>query len=432
MCDTFVRMPARTGEPVYFGKNSDREPNEAQEIVRYAAHRRSGKRVETTYITVDAPQQVREVILSKPFQMWGAEMGCNADGVAIGNEAVFTRLKKGKRNPGLTGMDLLRLALEQSGTAAEARDCIIAYLEKFGQDANAGYRKSFFYHNSFLIADPSAAFVLETAGRHWAWQKVDGYRAISNGLTIEDDYDAVSSGAVEFAERKGWVKHGQTFSFRAAFGTRFMPRMASCDARVALSVSKAETADSWNVQHAFRILRSHATDDFHPANARTNSLCMHASGMLCPAQTTGSMAAVLRAEHPPTVWLTGSSAPCLSLYKPFYFGTEVLDSTRFPAPGPMVDQSYWWTWEGFHRAALMPYKKHIAGIRDDQQRQEQQWVDGDQAVFQGNAEAKAAHSSASLAASLRMLKDWKQRVGLTSSLRHVRYQRFWNRLNKKV
>ena len=103
----------------------------------------------------------------------GAEMGFNEYGLNIGNEAVFTKEKKGKDS--LIGMDMLRLALERTKKAKEALDLIIELLQEYGQGGNCGYDHNFHYHNSFLIADREEAYVLETAGKYYAAKKVKDF-----------------------------------------------------------------------------------------------------------------------------------------------------------------------------------------------------------------------------------------------------------------
>ena len=216
MCDTFVAVPPATQNfgkdtVVWFGKNSDREPGEAQIVEHLPAQKfSSSAKLQCTYVEVPQATETYEVVLSRPFWMWGAEMGTNSRGVAIGNEAVFTKLPVPKT--GLTGMDLLRLALERSASAREALNLITRFIQEVGQGGLCGYRhKGFRYHNSFIIADPTEAWVLETADRFWAAERVRGVRTISNVLTIGKEFDLLSDGAFEFAKDKGWCKSANEF-----------------------------------------------------------------------------------------------------------------------------------------------------------------------------------------------------------------------------
>lgn len=65
--------------------------------------------LQCTYIMVEQVEATQAVILSKPAWMWGAEMGANASGVVIGNEAVWTRMNDlSDCDEKLLGMDLVR------------------------------------------------------------------------------------------------------------------------------------------------------------------------------------------------------------------------------------------------------------------------------------------------------------------------------------
>lgn len=76
MCDSFIALTSFTANgSVLFGKNSDREANEAQDIVNFLRKNNSEKSLKCTYIEIHQVNETFEVILSKPFWMWGAEMG---------------------------------------------------------------------------------------------------------------------------------------------------------------------------------------------------------------------------------------------------------------------------------------------------------------------------------------------------------------------
>lgn len=381
MCDTFVALPSATASGnLVFAKNSDREPNEAQGILRIGRRETAEKRVRCTYIEVPQVRERAGVILSKPFWMWGAEMGVNEHGVAIGNEAVFTKVKFRRKNDGLTGMDLLRLALERSHTAETALETITELLAEFGQDACGGYRdRRFFYHNSFLIADPTSAWVLETAGREWVAERVRGVRSISNGLTIGETYELISPNAIEVARKNGWLKRGKPFDFAKVYSAPFMTRMSACAVRRG-STERGAKGGGLTVQHAIDILSSHHDGKaFAPHRASTKDVCMHATGLLCPNQTTGSMVAELRVNGPGTVWLTGTSIPALSVFKPVFTTGNFLHD--FTEPGPAPDASFWWQAERLFRRAATQYGAIHELVQPDRQRLQTDFLEKEAALL---------------------------------------------------
>ena len=359
MCDTLVAIPPHTADgAVWFAKNSDREPGEAQ-VVEHLPHQKysAPTTLRCTYIEIPQSSHTNEVLLSRPFWMWGAEMGTNEHGVAIGNEAVFTKIPYAKT--GLTGMDLLRLALERSSSAREALDLITELITEHGQGGGCGYRnRAFRYHNAFIIADPNSAWVLETAGPFWAAERVRGIRTISNSLSIGKQFDLASLDAYPFARSKGWCRSAADFDFARCFGDSYYSALSGGINRSACTFALLSNKDgSLNRDDFFAALRDHA--GLRPAAGwRMKMPCAHASWWPTrrAGQTTGSMVSRLRPAGS-THWMTGTSSPCLSVFKPVALSGEPLFTG--PEPGEGYDgDSLFWRHERLHRLALCDYSNY--------------------------------------------------------------------------
>jgi len=345
MCDTLMLLlPGET----WLAKNSDREADEPQRIEWHPAAQSADGKQQSTYLSVSVPQKRYATWLSRPDWMWGAEMGVNEMGVAIGNEAVFTRLVN-RKTAGLLGMDLLRLALEQSASADDALRVITRYLEKYGQGGAAGFHdKKMFYDNSFLIADAQAGWQLETAGRFWAARALgrDTGRlkaAISNSLSITSDFDQASADIEDKCKRAGYWNGKGDFNFARTFSTRFMPWAARAKYRRRCNLNMlSHVADGLPVAGQFATaLRQHKSARGHGSNA---DVCMHADGRLRPSQTTQSMIARLTPGSQ-DVWMTGGAAPCVSLFKPLFKpGTDAGSNNWL-----LQQDGFWEQWQKIYR-----------------------------------------------------------------------------------
>src|SRR5262249_53960665 len=158
--------------------------------------------------------------------------------------------------------------LERGRTAAEAKQVITALLEGYGQGGSASHRGTRRYHNSFIIADPGEAWVLETSGRHWVARRVADRAAISNCATIEDDWDEASAGIEVHASAGGWwtPPGGRRFSFREAFEDPAVRYRA--EARLAASCRFLAEATPRTVAGMMRHLRDHYEGGTIPARGR--------------------------------------------------------------------------------------------------------------------------------------------------------------------
>lgn len=355
MCDTvFVDgLSSRRGH-AFFAKNSDREPDEAQCVELLSGRRpEAGSRVRTTYLTLPEVAATHRVLLCRPFWMWGAEMGVNEHGVAIGNEAVFTRAPA--ESPALLGMDLVRLGLERAASAEAALDVITSLLEEHGQGGAAGYRnRRFRYDSSFIIADAGSGWVLETAGRAWVAKRVHGVRAISNSLTLRDDWDRASPGLSARARDWGLAPGRGKLDFARTFAKPLLARAANAPGRRAcLEGALAARSSEVELEDVLAALRSHGRLDRpdRATRALRATVCAHAGPLPTRAssQTTGSLVVELGAEA--LAWVTGTSAPCLSVFRPLWPAGDEALRTRTPSArfDPAVT---WWRHEVMHRLAL--------------------------------------------------------------------------------
>lgn len=343
MCDTLVSL---AGDGVLFAKNSDRDPNEAQ-VLEWtpAADHRPGSRLACTWIEIDQVSRTHATVVSRPWWMWGAEMGANEHGVVIGNEAVFTR--GGYGGPALLGMDLVRLALERATTAVDAVGVLVDLLERHGQGGPCSReRPTFTYDNSFLVADPDGAVVLETAGRSWASETVTGPgRSISNGLTIP--------------------------AFARAHGRRTRTWVAAAARRRAVTEPLARRAT--DPADLFAALRSHGSSPvprWSRLHGGLSAPCVHAGGLLRSSQTTASWVADLR--YRPRQWVTATAAPCTGLFLPVDVGTPL---DLGPAPTATFDaRTLWWRHELLHRAVLTDHGRLLGTYRHERDEVEGAWL----------------------------------------------------------
>lgn len=340
MCDTYIALgnATKTGN-VIFGKNSDRLGSEAQLITHAPRMKYSeGENVNCTHISIPQAKETFEVILSQPYWMWGAEMGVNEHGVVIGNEAIAT--KEPLNDSGLIGMDLLRLGLERGNTAKNALEIIINLLETHGQ-GGIHNKKGLNYHNSYIIADDKEGYVLETAGEWWIVEVVKGVRSISNNISIRGKGDMRRKGIVQHAIEQGYCKDDSDFDFKMIFSPSPLPDIFPAESRDGCSLNQLNShSRKITLELMMKFLRTH-----EPAG-----ICMHQRNN----QSTGSQVSEITEDPKRSIhWFTGSTIPCLSIFKPYVFPV-INQEVKEAKPYEEINPEWFWA---RHSETINDYKK---------------------------------------------------------------------------
>lgn len=348
-CDTSVVLSPLTADgEVIFAKNSDRSPNEPQPLRHFPRQsHRPGSTLRTQYLQIPQVETTWEMIGSAPYWLWGFEMGVNEWGVAIGNEAVHTR--EPSHEQALIGMDLVRLGLERSRTAREAVEVIGALIERYGQGGSCEATHFRTYQNSFILADPTGAWILETAGHRWVATQVRERGAISNLLTVGEHWDLGSPGVRDHAEAQGWWRS------EGGFAAAYQDPETDLTTRTCRLERAREILGAYqsgiDVPEMMDVLRDHGDRDLPTGPEPLPTICMHANPAF-DGETAAGMVVIIRPDRPrlltATIW-TAFGSPCLSVFRPVYpFGVG-LPVVLATADATYDAASPWWVFEQLQR-----------------------------------------------------------------------------------
>jgi secernin len=350
MCDTLCAFqPDRT----LFAKSSDRPPREPQLIEAHPA-RAGGSSLRTQYLSL-GDDGAPALIGSRPDWLWGFEHGINEHRLAVGNEQLWTVDDPTSVPEALTGMDLVRLALERGHSAEQALDVVVSLVERLGQggvgDRDAGKA----YFSSFLFADPVEAWVLETSDRSWAARRIDpreGGVSLSNRISLSTDWGRASTDVAEAGDFDRWR--------RASSPTSHADKRLAVTRCAADAAAAADDASAGARELAASLRDHDAATWGWPGSAAEDvaalppavidrlgtgvSVCMHLTEVQA---TTSSMIASLprSAEEPLRGWFAPGN-PCVTVFVPTFgldgLAPELAEAAtwhRFEALRDQVEQA---------------------------------------------------------------------------------------------
>ena len=424
MCDTIMAQPEATADGVMLlAKNADTEVNEAQQILNFPARDYgAGTALRVTHLTIPQARHTHEIILDRSFWAWGGEIGCNEHGVAIGNEAAFSNQTEEK--DGVVVLDLLRLGLERGGTAREAVEIIGAHVVEYGQGGNVQMMGNYQFDGGLLIADRREAWIINCAGRHWAARRARSTEAISNRYQIGADWELSSL-----------PSGGERADFRAMFADPVREYEAGANERESCAAGLLAARHGQITMHDMAaVLRDVGDESTYDVTAdkRSVRVCMHAGPTpLRFWHATGAMITETRPDSV-VVWMTGTSATDLSIFKPLFFGIPLPDAGLQPT-GIDTDGTLWWRHERLHRRAMAHYREVKPEIRAEFDALERQFHAASVSARTASPRVKAALVRWCWHAASLATERWIEKLAARSyGFSHTGYAAMWQRFNAEA
>jgi dipeptidase len=163
------------------------------------------------------------------------------------------------------------------------------------------------------------------------------------------------------------------------------------------------------------------------------TICAHAGfGPVRATQTTGSLVAYLHPENP-VYFVTGSAAPCTSIFKPVWVDSGVPDNSPKPE-GTFNSDTLFWQHEQLHRATLADYERRMGLYRQERDEMEQQFVKEALELADAPKGERAAFSARCFAQANDAECEWLKRITETSGEARSRglYGSAWRQFNQQA
>jgi len=243
---------------------------------------------------------------------------------------------------------------------------------------------------------------------------------------------------VSFAIDKGWCRHAAEFSFARCYSDFLYTTFSAGRYRQNRAMARLNAGrGKLDAAYFIDILRDHGKTDghaWHPAQDRLKSqICNHAGwGPVRISQTTGSMVSHL-SPGIATHFVTGTAAPCTSIFKPIWVDTPAATNPMPPA-ATFDSDSLFWRHEILHRLTLGGYQHGLQIYGPERDKLEAEFIK--QALSPAAAEHawRQAMADRTFERACAAENTWRASLAKNpeKKLCNILYNRAWRKRNKNA